>query len=44
MHQVSANEFVDGGLLSQRQNEYSAFVQDKWEVNSRFTVDAGLPI
>lgn len=35
-------EFVDGGLLSQRQNEYSAFVQDKWEVNSRFTVDAGL--
>jgi carboxypeptidase family protein/TonB-dependent receptor-like protein len=35
-------EFVDGGLLAQRQNEYSAFVQNKWELNGRVTLDGGL--
>jgi len=35
-------DFVGGGVLAQRQNEYSGFVQDKWEVNGRFTLDAGL--
>jgi len=35
-------DFAGGGALSQTQNEYSAFVQDKWEVNSRLTFDAGL--
>jgi len=35
-------DFVDGGLLEQKQNEYSAFVQDKWELNGRMTLDAGL--
>ena len=35
-------EFVNSGLLAQRQNEYAAFGQDKWELNGRVTVDAGL--
>src|SRR6185369_12341042 len=35
-------EFVGGGVLAKKQNEYSAFVQDKWELNSRVTLDAGL--
>ncbi len=35
-------EFVGGGVLNERQNEYSAFLQDKWELNSRVTLDAGL--
>jgi hypothetical protein len=35
-------DFVGGGLLAQKQNEYSVFVQDKWEVNNRVTFDAGL--
>ena len=35
-------DFVDSGRLAQKQNEYSAFLQDKWEVNSRVTFDAGL--
>ncbi|MGZ8845868.1 MAG: TonB-dependent receptor [Pyrinomonadaceae bacterium] len=35
-------EFVDGRALTQSQNEYSAFLQDKWELNSRVTLDAGL--
>lgn len=35
-------EFVEGRALTQSQNEYSAFLQDKWELNSRVTLDAGL--
>ena len=35
-------EFVSGGPLAQRQNEYSAFGQDKWELNGRVTLDGGL--
>ena len=35
-------EFVNGQPLSQSQNEYAAFVQDKWELNRRVTIDAGL--
>lgn len=35
-------EFPGGGILAQRQNEYSVFVQDKWELNGRVTLDAGL--
>lgn len=35
-------DFVGGGLLAQQQNEYSAFLQDKWEINHRVTIDAGL--
>lgn len=35
-------DFVGGGALRQKQNEYSAFIQDKWEVNPRVTFDAGL--
>jgi hypothetical protein len=35
-------DFVGGGALRQKQNESSAFIQDKWEVNSRVTFDAGL--
>ncbi len=35
-------EFVNGQPLTQSQNEYSAFLQDKWELNGRVTLDAGL--
>lgn len=35
-------EFVGGRPLTQSQNEYAAFLQDKWELNSRVTLDAGL--
>ncbi len=35
-------DFLGGRLLTQTQNEYSAFLQDKWEVNNRLTFDAGL--
>ena len=35
-------EFVGDGALRQRQNEYSAFVQDKWTLNGRVTFDLGL--
>ncbi|HEX3144113.1 MAG TPA: TonB-dependent receptor [Pyrinomonadaceae bacterium] len=35
-------DFAGGGVLAQKQNEYSAFIQDKWEVNGRVTFDAGL--
>jgi len=35
-------EFVGGGVLQQSQNEYSVFVHDKWELNNRVTLDAGL--
>ncbi len=35
-------EFVNGQPLTQSQNEYAAFLQDKWELNSRVTLDAGV--
>ncbi|CAN5659271.1 hypothetical protein BH20ACI3_BH20ACI3_07120 [soil metagenome] len=35
-------EFVGGSTLRGRQNEYSAFVQDKWSINGRVTLDLGL--
>jgi len=35
-------DLVGGGALAQKQNESSAFIQDKWEVNTRVTFDAGL--
>ncbi|HEY6659588.1 MAG TPA: TonB-dependent receptor, partial [Pyrinomonadaceae bacterium] len=35
-------EFVGNGVLDREQNEYSAFVQDKWIVNSRVVFDLGL--
>lgn len=35
-------EFVGGGDLGLAQNEYSAFVQDKWIVNSHLVFDLGL--
>lgn len=34
--------FIGGGSLKQRQNEYSLFLQDKWEINNRLTLDAGV--
>jgi hypothetical protein len=35
-------EFAGAGVLGQAQNEYSAFVQDKWIANSRVVFDLGL--
>jgi hypothetical protein len=35
-------EYDGGSKLRLRQNEYSAFVQDKWAVNRRVTIDLGL--
>ncbi|MCM3871362.1 MAG: TonB-dependent receptor, partial [Pyrinomonadaceae bacterium] len=35
-------EFVGDGALQLRQNEYSAFVQNKWSLNGRVTFDLGL--
>src|SRR5262245_42554138 len=35
-------DFLGGRPLSQSQNELSVFFQDKWELNSRVTLDAGL--
>jgi hypothetical protein len=35
-------EYLGEGTLRQRQHEYSAFVQDKWAVNSRVIFDLGL--
>ena len=35
-------EFVGAGALSRTENEYSAFVQDKWQPVSRLTLDLGL--
>lgn len=35
-------QFVGDSALRQRQNEYSAFVQDKWTLNGRITFDLGL--
>ena len=35
-------EYFGVGALRQRQNEYSAFVQDNWSINARVTLDLGL--
>jgi hypothetical protein len=35
-------EFSGDGVLRQSQNEYSAFVQDKWSLSNRLTLDLGL--
>jgi hypothetical protein len=35
-------EYVGDGILDRRQNEYSVFVQDKWTINRRVTLDLGL--
>jgi len=35
-------DFVGDGVLGLAQNEYSAFVQDKWIVNQRLVFDMGL--
>jgi hypothetical protein len=35
-------EFIGAGELALAQNEYSAFVQDKWIVNQRLVFDMGL--
>lgn len=35
-------EFVGPGSLNQSQNEYSAFLQDKWSPGKRLTLDLGL--
>ena len=35
-------EFVGDSALRRGQNEYSAFVQDKWALNGRVTIDLGL--
>jgi hypothetical protein len=35
-------EFVGDGVLDREQTEFSAFVQDKWIVNSRVVFDLGL--
>ncbi|HKG97815.1 MAG TPA: hypothetical protein VKA97_08370, partial [Pyrinomonadaceae bacterium] len=40
LHQLL--EFVGAGVLDRQQNEFSAFVQDKWIVNSRVVFDLGL--
>ncbi|MEO8434921.1 MAG: carboxypeptidase regulatory-like domain-containing protein [Pyrinomonadaceae bacterium] len=35
-------EYVGDGTLRQRQDEYTAFLQDKWTVNGRLIFDLGL--
>jgi Carboxypeptidase regulatory-like domain/TonB dependent receptor-like, beta-barrel len=35
-------EFAGAGLLDRKQTEYSAFLQDKWIVNTRLVFDLGL--
>lgn len=35
-------EYVGEGGLRQRQDEYSVFLQDKWSVNGRLTLDLGI--
>ena len=35
-------QFIGDGVLQKEQNEFSAFVQDKWIVNSRVVFDLGL--
>jgi hypothetical protein len=35
-------EYLGSGALRRRQNEYAVFVQDKWALNRRITLDLGL--
>jgi outer membrane receptor protein involved in Fe transport len=35
-------EFTGAGVLDRAQNEFSAFLQDKWILNSRLVLDVGL--
>jgi len=35
-------EFVGAGAMNQSENEYSAFVQDKWSPGNRLTLDFGV--
>jgi outer membrane receptor protein involved in Fe transport len=35
-------EFSGPGVLGRKQNEFSAFLQDKWELNNRLVLDLGL--
>ncbi|HEX5888348.1 MAG TPA: TonB-dependent receptor [Pyrinomonadaceae bacterium] len=35
-------EFSGPGVLARKQNEFSAFVQDKWQLNKRLVLDLGL--
>jgi hypothetical protein len=35
-------EFSGSGVLDRRQNEFSAFLQDKWNLNNRVVFDLGL--
>ena len=35
-------DFTGAGVLERRQNEFSAFLQDKWIVNKRVVLDLGL--
>lgn len=35
-------DFTGAGVLEQKQNEFSAFLQDKWIVNKRVVLDLGL--
>lgn len=35
-------EFTGPGVLARTQNEFSAFVQDKWQLNKRLVLDLGL--
>lgn len=39
---VQIIEFIGDGVLDREQNEFSAFIQDKWIVNSRVVFDLGL--
>lgn len=36
------SEFSGPGVLARKQNEFSAFVQDKWQLNKRLVLDLGL--
>ena len=35
-------EFSGPGVLGRKQNEFSAFLQDKWQLNNRLVLDLGL--
>jgi len=35
-------DFVGAGILDRKQNEFSAFLQDKWILSSHFVLDLGL--
>jgi carboxypeptidase family protein len=41
-NRVQIIEFIGDGVLDREQNEFSAFIQDKWIVNSRVVFDLGL--